>query len=90
MADAKKCFIQQQDINIRKIIGLTEEQFDNYFSNIKNSIVNRGDEEIRYYESEISRIKKLNREEAIKELLSSMKLNSKIDTIRKFINQVQK
>lgn len=90
MADANKCFIQQQDANIREIIGLTEEQFSNHFNNIKGSIVYRGNEEIRYYESEIVRIQQLNREDAIRELLISMKLNSKIEMIRRFINQVQR
>lgn len=90
MADANKCFIQRQDANIRKIIGLTEEQFGNHFNNIKGSIVYRGNEEIRYYESEIARIQNLNRENAIRELLVSMKLDSKIETIRKFINRVQR
>jgi HindIII restriction endonuclease. len=90
MADANKCFIQRQDVNIREIIGLTEEQFGDHFNNIKSSIVYRGNEEIRYYESEIARIQQLNREDAIRELLVSMKLDSKIETIRKFINQVQR
>lgn len=90
MADANKCFIQQQDANIREIIGLTEEQFDDYFNNIKGSIVYRGNEEIRYYESEIVRIQQLKREDAIRELLVSMKLGSKIETIRRFISQVQR
>lgn len=90
MADANKCFIQQQDANIREIIGLTEEQFNNHFNNIKGSIVYRSNEEIRYYESEIARIQQLNREDAIRELLISMKLDSKIETIRRFINQVQR
>jgi len=90
MADANKCFIQRQDANIREIIGLTEEQFNNHFNNIKGSIVYRGNEEIRYYESEIARIQQLNREDAIRELLISMKLDSKIETIRRFINQVQR
>lgn len=89
MADANKCFIQQQDVRIRELIGLAEEQFANYLDDIKDSIVCRGSEEIRYYESEIGRIRQLDRENAIRELLVSMKLDSKIETIRKFINQVQ-
>lgn len=90
MADANKCFIQQQDANIREIIGLTTEQFTNHFNNIKGSIVYRGNEEIRYYESEVARIRQLNRDDAIRELLVSMKLDSKIETIRRFINKVQR
>lgn len=90
MADANKCFIQQQDASIREILGLTEERFGNHFNDIKGSVVCRGNEEIRYYESEIARIQQLNRKDAISELLMSMKLDSKIETIRRFINQVQK
>lgn len=89
MADANKCFIRQQDTNIRAIIGLTEEQFRDHLNNIKSSVVYRGNEEIRYYETEIARIQRLNREDAIRELLVSKKLDSKIKTIRRFINQIQ-
>lgn len=89
MADANKCFIRQQDTNIRAIIGLTEEQFRDHLNNIKGSVVYRGNEEIRYYETEIARIQRLNREDAIRELLVSKKLDSKIKTIRRFINQIQ-
>lgn len=90
MADANKCFMPQQDANIREIIGLTEEQFASYFNDIIGSIVNRGNEEIRYYESEIAIIQQLSREDAIAELLLSMKFDSKIETIRRFITQVQR
>lgn len=90
MADANKCFIPQQDNNIREIIGLTEEQFAGYINDIIGSIVCRGNEEIRYYESERVRIQQLSREDAIAELLMSMKLDSKIETIRRFITQVQR
>ena len=48
----------------------------------------RGNTEIRYYEQEIERVKQLNREDAIAELLRSMKLDSKIATIRGFIEQI--
>lgn len=88
MADANRCFIQRQDANIRNIIGLTEEQFNSHFNNIKGSITCRGNEEIHYYESEINRIQQLNRDDAIRELTVSMKLDSKIETIRRFINNI--
>lgn len=89
MADVDKCFIQQQDAGIRDIIGLTEERFKRHFDSIRNSIVDRGNKEILYYESEMQRIRRLSVEEAIRELLASMKLDSKIGTIRRFISQVQ-
>ena len=36
------------------------------------------------------RVKQLNREDAINELLKSMKLDSKISTIKQFIEQIRK
>ena len=48
----------------------------------------RGNTEIRYYEQEIERVKQLNREDAIAELLRNLKLESKIATIRGFIDQI--
>lgn len=48
----------------------------------------RGNTEIQYYEQEIERVKQLNREEAIAELLGNLKLESKIATIRGFIDQI--
>lgn len=37
-----------------------------------------------------NRVKQLNREDAINELLKSMKLDSKISTIKQFIEQIRK
>lgn len=48
----------------------------------------RGNTEIQYYEQEIERVKQLNREDAIAELLRNLKLESKIATIRGFIDQI--
>lgn len=90
MANGNNCFIPQQNSQIREIIGLTEERFNHHLNNIKRSIVYRGNEEIQFYESEIARIQQLNREDAIRELLVSMKLDSKIETIRRFIIQLQR
>ena len=60
------------------------------FREIKNILVKRGYTEISYYEGEINRVKQLNREDAINELLKSMKLDSKISTIKQFIEQIRK
>ena len=53
-------------------------------------LIKRGYTEINYYENEINRVKQLNREDAINELLKSMKLDSKISTIKQFIEQIKK
>lgn len=87
---SKTNFLATQNKNIAKIIGITNDKFEEYFTTIKRLLVNRGSEEIHYYENERERVEKLSRKEAIQELLISMKLNSKIETIKQFIDQLQK
>ena len=89
MDNAKENFLETQNKNIAEIINITEDKFKNYFTSIKTLLVERGEEEIHYYENEIERVKRLNLEEAIQELLARMKLDSKIETIKKFIIQLQ-
>lgn len=90
VGNAKANFLQQQNKNIADIIKMPQSKFIGYFENIKKMLVKRGYTEISYYENEISRVKQLNREDAINELLKSMKLDSKISTIKQFIEQIQK
>ncbi|WP_455074693.1 HindIII family type II restriction endonuclease [Prevotella fusca] len=87
---SKTNFLATQNKNIAKIIGITNDKFEEYFTSIKRLLVSRGSEEIHYYENERERVEKLSRKEAIQELLISMKLNSKIETIKQFIDQLQK
>lgn len=87
---SKTNFLATQNKNIAKIIGITNDKFEEYFTSIKRLLVSRGSEEIHYYENERGRVEKLSRKEAIQELLISMKLNSKIETIKQFIDQLQK
>ena len=88
VSNSKSCFLNQQNQNISKILKITPEKFYEYFNSVKNLIVERGNTEIQYYEQEIERVKQLNREEAIAELLRNLKLESKIATIRGFIDQI--
>ena len=88
VSNSKECFLNQQNQNITEILKITPEKFYKYFNSIKDIIMERGNTEIRYYEQEIERVKQLNREDAIAELLRSMKLDSKIATIRGFIEQI--
>ena len=86
--DANKSFLRQQDTNIQNFTGIPSNLFDDLFSQIKQGIVARGNNEIQYYMNEISRIRSLDKESAIEELIRSMKLDSKIETIRTFINHL--
>lgn len=88
VSNSKSCFLNQQNQNISKILKITPEKFYEYFNSVKELIVERGNTEIQYYEQEIERVKQQNREEAIAELLRNLKLESKIATIRGFIDQI--
>lgn len=88
VSNSKICFLNQQNQNIAKILKITPAKFYEYFNIVKDIIVERGYTEIQYYEQEIERVRQLNREEAIAELLKSMKLDSKIATIKGFIDQI--
>lgn len=86
----KNSFIEKQNISFYTLLNISSDKFNNYLDAIKKLIAKRGEEEILFYEKEISRIKNLSRKDAIEELLKSMKLDSKIDTIKQFIDQVNK
>ncbi len=88
--NASNCFIKQQDSNIQVLSRLSKSKFDQLFSTIKAGIVKRGNCEIGYFEDEISRIRNLDKDAAIQELISSLKLDTKIETIRNFINHLQR
>lgn len=86
--EQKDCFLPKQDENMRGILNVSDERFTTYFSGVKGKLRERGAEEILYYREEIERVKGLAHEEAIKELLERMKLDSKIETIQNFINRI--
>lgn len=88
--ESNKSFIRQQDSNLLNITGISEASFYQLFSQIKTTIIERGNCEIRHYEDEINRIRQLDRETAIEELIVCLKIDSKIDTIRTFINQINR
>lgn len=88
--DSSKCFFSKQDANIKKMFGLSDDDFSYFFNNVKQSIINRGKSEISFYLREIERIKSLSKEDAINELLISSKIESKINTINNFIKQIVK
>lgn len=69
---------------------MSQSKFASYFDDIKKMLVKRGNTEISYYEDEIDRVRQLSREDAINELLKSMKLDKKITTIKQFIEQIRK
>lgn len=54
----------------------------------RNKIVQRGEEEIKFWEKKIEEIETYSKEQAIKELLSALKLRQKISAIKKYIDSL--
>jgi hypothetical protein len=69
--------MDRQDEFLKRFVRLNDSRFSKYFNLFKAKIKERGSDEIYYWKEEINRIRHLDKEKAIKELLKIMKLNSK-------------
>jgi type II restriction enzyme len=83
------CFLDEQNKIIRLYLKLGITEFDDYFNKFKLNIITRGETEIKYWKDKIEEINLYTREQAIKELLVSLKLNEKISSIRKYIDSLK-
>ncbi|MDD3436987.1 MAG: HindIII family type II restriction endonuclease [Candidatus Gastranaerophilales bacterium] len=82
-------FLEDQNKLLCKITGLEMQScLDNFFV-FKTEIITRGEEEIIFWENKISEIKTFSKEKAIKELILSLKLNEKINVIRRYIDSLR-
>lgn len=90
ISDKNNCFLIDQDEMIRLYLNVTETQFKNYFSRYKGNIISRGETEIKYWEDKIQKINRYTREQAIEELITSLKLHEKISSIKKYISSLQR
>jgi hypothetical protein len=89
IADKNNCFLGNQDEIIKLYLKLDGETFKNYFKRYRSNIIMRGETEIKYWKDKETEIKLYSRERAIKELLSSLKLNEKISSIKKYIDSLR-
>jgi len=88
VAEKNNCFLADQDEIIRLYLNLSATQFEDYFKKYKTNIITRGEIEIKYWEGKIQEINRYTRKQAIEELLTSLKLNEKISSIRKYIGSL--
>jgi type II restriction enzyme len=87
--DKNDAFLDKQSDLIRSHLHLSEEVFNAKFADFRSNIISRGELEISYWKRQIELIKNYTREQAIRELLTSMKLNEKIASIKKFIDSLR-
>lgn len=82
------CFLREQNNNICRILNISTYSFNSFFDRIINGLKRRGEAEIEFYNNVIEDVKKLSHEDAIRELVKALKLNSKIDVIKDYINKL--
>lgn len=88
-SDKNNSFLDQQNEILCSSLHLPKIIFDQKFEAFRSLIVCRGESEIIYWQYQIEQIKKYTQEQAIKELLISLKLSQKIASIRKFIDTLR-
>jgi len=89
-ASKNNCFLDEQNKIIRLHLKLEIIEYEKYFTGFKFKIITRGEAEIKYWENKKQEINQYTREQAIEELLASLKLNEKISSIRKYIDSLKK
>lgn len=81
-------FIIRGNALIDNYLGLPEGEIEQYIGSQKAGLVQRGNSEIAYWESIKNGIASYSREQAIRELLSALKIDEKIVQITKFITSL--
>lgn len=89
ISNSKECFLPKMDIFVAKKIGLKENEYKDELNCYKSFIIDRGNQEILYWESQIDEINTYTRERAIEELITSRKLNEKISVIKSYLNKLK-
>lgn len=88
--DRQKNFINKVDQHIVNKLGIEIRDFNLILSECKNKLILRGKSEIEFWENKITNIKNYTKEQAIEELIKSMKLYEKINIIESYIKCLEK
>lgn len=84
-ADVKKCFIKSFDRVLTQMLSINEDRFTEMLNKQVRVIRERGILERSFLEDEIRKIESYTKEEAIKELIRSKKINEKLFQIETYI-----
>lgn len=87
--EREKSFMDLQDELISKALGIGQQRIGQVFARYRDIVSRRGDQGILYWESRIKDIRGMSREEAVAGLISAMKLEEKIMSIRQFISHLE-
>lgn len=90
LIESDKNFFEQQNEFLIKKLNLSTKELNKSFEKFKEKTIKRGNKEIEYWKYRIDEIKNYSKEEAIEELIKSLKVEEKIKTIKKYINDLEK
>ena len=85
----KECYLQSQDDFIVDLTKTTKLEFDRHMQMRIAALKERGGKEVNYWVEQIEEVKSLTREEAIQQLINARKMNSKIETIKSYVNGLE-
>lgn len=89
-ANRENCFIDKMDAYVMKKLGMSKDKYyDLLYHNYTGTSIERCDNEIKYWKSEIKIIEGYTKEQAVKELISAKKINEKIDSIRAYKRKLE-
>ena len=89
VAERNACFLAQQNSAIRKLLKISDDDFNQFFQRFRKNMICRGNAEIKYWKTKINEIKSYSKEQAIQELLVALKLNEKIKSIDNYIKNLE-
>lgn len=88
-SDMKKCFMEKFNDTLLQLTGLSKDIFSSQLRTQIGTIVERGNQEKLFWQTEIKKIEQYSREEAITELLKAKKIYEKISQIDTYIRGLQ-
>lgn len=87
--EREKSFMDLQDELISKALEIGQQRIGQVFARYRDIVSRRGDQGILYWENRIKDIRGMSREEAVAGLISALKLEEKIMSIRQFISHLE-
>ena len=88
VSDMKKNFLPEFNSFLANLMNVNRANLDASFCVQKQVIIARGSEEKSYWLERIQQIKQYSREQAVKELIASLKINQKLDHIDAYIRSI--
>lgn len=82
-------FHQTGNLLICDSLSLDRTKLEEKFSSCRTRIIERGEDEISFWQKKVEQIEEYSREKAIKELISALKINEKIVAIQRYIDSLR-